>query len=125
MPKNEAERKAIRELLKRLREKKEEEVSKAVDQVVSEVAASARITVRLPQDARLYVDGVACPLTSSTRSFNTPTLEPGREFYYTLRAEVVRDGQARTQSQRVVVSAGRQVTVEFRDFTPAQAVTSR
>jgi len=82
----------------------------------------ARVTVKLPADARLYVDNVLCPLTSETRSFNTPELEAGRPYYYTLKAEFVHDGQTRPKTQRVVVEAGKQVTVEFKD-TPVQAVS--
>jgi uncharacterized protein (TIGR03000 family) len=76
--------------------------------------AAARITVRLPVDAQLFVNGEACSLTSSIRAFSTPVLQPGREYAYTLRAEVVRDGQTRTESRRVVFEAGKQVTVEFK-----------
>src|SRR5205807_1899689 len=52
----------------------------------------ARVSVRVPEDAKLYVDGVACPLTSSKREFDTPKLEVGRKYAYTLKAEVNRDG---------------------------------
>jgi uncharacterized protein (TIGR03000 family) len=83
---------------------------------------TARVTVKLPTDARLYVDDVLCPLTSSTRSFNTPELDAGRKYYYTLKAEVVRDGETRAATQRVLVEAGKQVTVEFKDL-PVQTVS--
>ncbi len=82
----------------------------------------ARVTVKLPADARLYVDDVLCPLTSTTRSFNTPELEAGRPYYYTLKAEFVNDGQTRAKTRRVVVEAGKQVTVEFED-APLQAAS--
>ena len=81
----------------------------------------ARVTVKLPAEARLYVDGVACPLTSAVRSFDTPELEAGRTYYYTLKAEVVQDGAKRTATKRVVVEAGKQVTVEFQDLPVAAA----
>ena len=41
----------------------------------------ARVTVKLPSDARLYVDGVLCPLKSATRSFNTPELVAGQRVF--------------------------------------------
>jgi uncharacterized protein (TIGR03000 family) len=82
----------------------------------------SRVTVKLPADARLYVDNVVCPLTSDTRTFNTPELEVGRSYFYTLKAEVVRDGETRTRSTRVVVEAGKDVTVEFKDL-PVQSVS--
>jgi uncharacterized protein (TIGR03000 family) len=83
---------------------------------------AARVVVKLPADARLYVDDVLCPLTSPTRSFDTPELVAGRSYYYNLKAEVVREGVKRTATRRVVVEAGKQVTVEFKDM-PVQAVS--
>jgi uncharacterized protein (TIGR03000 family) len=83
---------------------------------------AAQVTVKLPADARLYVDDVLCPLTSATRRFNTPELQAGRSYYYNLKAEVVRDGEKRTATKRVVVEAGKQVTVEFKDL-PVRAAS--
>jgi len=77
--------------------------------------APAHITVRLPDDAQLYVHGVFCPLTSDSRSFDTPKLEPGRRYLYILRAEMERDGQKVTQTRRVVFRAGEDVTVNFEE----------
>jgi uncharacterized protein (TIGR03000 family) len=88
------------------------------------VTESAQITVRLPAEARLWVDGTPCPLTSDTRSFATPKLETGRQYVYTMRAEVVRDGQTVAQTQRVVLGAGRQVNVTFGELEPT-GVTRR
>ena len=73
----------------------------------------ARITVRLPADAKLFVDNSLCPLTSEVRSFATPKLEPGKKYYYTMRAEVVQNGQTVMKSQRVTMTAGQQVNVDF------------
>ncbi len=83
----------------------------------------ARITVQLPEDARLYVDDVAAPLTSATRSFETPNLEPGRAYTYTIKAEVVRNGQTRTDSRRVEFQAGKAVTVDFAGLGAVQAAS--
>ena len=85
--------------------------------LTSEGKDAARLTVKLPADARLYVDGVLCPLTSTIRSFDTPELDAGQSYYYTLKAEVVREGETRTAKKRVVVEAGKQITVEFKDLT--------
>jgi uncharacterized protein (TIGR03000 family) len=138
-PKGEAETEAVRELLRTLRKKgedkkgddKKEDDKKGDDKkgddkaarargmrFVSISAQPARVTVRLPADARLFINGELCPLTSSTRSFNTPTLQPGKEYSYTLRMEVTRNGVRRVQTQRVAFSAGRQVTVDFNDAAP-------
>lgn len=77
---------------------------------------SARLTVKLPADARLYVDGTLCPLTTETRSFTTPELNAGQKYYYTLKAEVVREGVMRTARKRVIVEAGKDVAVEFTEL---------
>jgi uncharacterized protein (TIGR03000 family) len=116
-PQSEAERAAVRDALKQLREKKEPTRYRNGTTLVSARAQAARVTVQLPADARLFIDNVACPLTSSTRSFNTPALQQGRDYYYTLRAEVTRNGQTRVQSQRVTVAAGRHVRVEFNNLS--------
>jgi uncharacterized protein (TIGR03000 family) len=82
----------------------------------AESASPARVRVHLPAEARLYVDGVLCPLTSGMRAFDTPPLEDGRPYYYTLKAELVRDGERRAQSKHVEVRAGKVATVDFNDL---------
>ena len=76
----------------------------------------ARITVKLPADAKLYVDGTLCPLKTELRSFTTPELDAGQKYYYTLKAEVVRGGETRTARKRVIVEAGKDVAVEFAEL---------
>jgi uncharacterized protein (TIGR03000 family) len=86
--------------------------------------APARITVRLPADARLSVDGVECPLTSDMRAFDTPVLASGQKFYYLLKAEVVRDGRPIAQTRRVDFRSGESVIVSFEDLG-TRVVTAR
>jgi uncharacterized protein (TIGR03000 family) len=86
------------------------------DDLKRESTTTAKVTVKLPAEAKLTVNGKPCPLTSSVRVFDTPVLEPGKSYYYTLKAELTRDGQTREETQRVAVSAGKQVTVEFKDL---------
>jgi uncharacterized protein (TIGR03000 family) len=100
-PMSEAEKAAVREILQKMREMKKGSLDST--------PAPAQVTVNAPDGARLYVDGVLC----AVRTFQTPSLQPGREYYYDLRVEMAREGQAQTQSRRVSVAAGRQVTVDF------------
>jgi uncharacterized protein (TIGR03000 family) len=74
-----------------------------------------RVTVRLPADARLYVNGVLCPLTSAERSFETPPLRPGRRYSYTLKAVVSRGGEDLDRTHRIDVRAGAAVEADLRD----------
>jgi len=69
----------------------------------------ARVTIALPADARVWVDNVFCPV----RSFDTPALEPGRKYFYTVRAELNRDGRTVVETRRITVSAGQETTVSF------------
>jgi len=78
-----------------------------------EVAAPATIVVNVPAGARLTIDGVATTQTSATRVFATPALQNGREFHYTLRAEVVRDGRTVATTERVAVRAGQETRVSL------------
>ena len=112
-PRTDAERAAVRDAIKKVREDSEARAIKATN--------SARVVVKLPSDARLYVDNVLCNLPSGTRAFNTPALEPGRKYYYTLRTEANRDGRTVSQSQRVIVTAGQRVNVSFTEQSLATA----
>lgn len=87
-------------------------------------AAPAHITVRVPADARLTVQGVECPLTSETRAFETPVLTPGKEYSYLLRAEVTRDGRPLAQTQRITFRSGERVRVSFEKLD-ARSMASR
>ena len=76
-------------------------------------AAPATILVTVPAGARLTIDGTPTTSTEETRYLVSPNLQPGRDYVYTLRAEVVRDGQSLAQEQRVTVRAGEEFRVPF------------
>jgi uncharacterized protein (TIGR03000 family) len=87
---------------------------------LSEAGSPARVRVKLPADADLFVDGVRVPQTSEVRSFQTPKLEAGRSYYYTLKAEAVRDGRTVSATKRITVEPGKETKVEFADL-PVQS----
>jgi uncharacterized protein (TIGR03000 family) len=97
---------------------------KAVVDLNEGATDTARIIVKLPADARLIVDGVTFTAPDGIRTFETPRLEPGRSYFYTLRAELVRNGQTHAEDKRVVVEAGKEVNVEFTDL-PAVRTAAR
>jgi uncharacterized protein (TIGR03000 family) len=84
-------------------------------------AAPATILVSLPADARLIVDGAPTTSTSERRTLITPELEFGATYVYTMRAEVIRDGDTQTQTQQVIVRGGETASVEFNFSTPSVA----
>ena len=86
-------------------------------------AAPATIIVSLPAEARLFVDGASTTSTSDRRTLVTPELAFGTTYAYTIRAEIVRDGQVQSQSQQVNVIGGQTANVQFNLST--QGVASR
>jgi uncharacterized protein (TIGR03000 family) len=84
---------------------------------------SARLTIDVPADATVFIDERPTTTTSSQRTFTTPGLERGYRYYYTVRAEVVRNGVVFTGTQRVSFGAGDQVRVNFseREMTSTAA----
>jgi uncharacterized protein (TIGR03000 family) len=84
--------------------------------------APATLVVSLPAEAKLSVDGYATKSTSSVRTLASPTLEAGKDYVYTLTAELVRDGKPVTTSKEVTVRAGEAINValEFPQASFAQ-----
>jgi uncharacterized protein (TIGR03000 family) len=75
----------------------------------------ARLLVRLPADATLSIEGSPTTSTQGVRSFISPPLQPGRDYLYTLKAEVMRDGKRVERTKDVSVHAGEQseVTIDL------------
>jgi uncharacterized protein (TIGR03000 family) len=92
-------------------------------QKVSE-AAPATIHVSLPADSTLKVDEVPTRSNSATRVLVTPALAPGEDYYYTLKAEAVRDGKTVTATKRVRVRPGEETRVTLDNFV-GEGVASR
>ena len=75
--------------------------------------APATIVVNLPADATLTIDGQATTSTSANRTFISPELAAGRDFSYTLRAEITREGQTMSCTEQVNVRAGEETMVSL------------
>jgi uncharacterized protein (TIGR03000 family) len=75
--------------------------------------ASATIIVSLPADATLTIDGNPTTSKTARRIFTSPVLPVGQDFVYTLRAEIVREGQPVALEQRVTVRGGMETPVQF------------
>jgi uncharacterized protein (TIGR03000 family) len=81
----------------------------------SNSSAPATIVVSVPADAKLTFDGNATQSSDSVRTFTSPPLQPGKDYQYTLRAEVTRDGKKVERTREVNVRAGQtsQVNIDF------------
>jgi uncharacterized protein (TIGR03000 family) len=78
-----------------------------------EISAPATIVVNLPQDAKLMIDDYQTKSTSASRTLQTPNLPYGKEFSYTLKVEVVREGKTVTESKQITVRGGQVTPVSF------------
>ncbi len=70
------------------------------------VPAPATLVVELPAEAKLLIDNQPTTSTGDSRVFVSPVLNPGKEYHYTLKAEIVRDGKPVQVEQVIAVRAG-------------------
>jgi len=73
----------------------------------------ARIMVRLPADAALWVDGEPTRQTGSEREFTTPSLTPGDTFTYTLTARWTQGNDPVEKTIKVDVRANQTSQADF------------
>ncbi len=83
----------------------------------------ATLLVTLPEDATLTIDDEETTSTSANRVFISPALEQGKEYEYTLKAQVVRDGKVQVATAKVTVRPGETSQVEL--TVPAQGVAAQ
>jgi uncharacterized protein (TIGR03000 family) len=74
---------------------------------------TARIRIRLPADAELWIDGSRKATAGTVREFETPELDPERVYTYAVRARWLEDGITVEKSIKVKAFAGNRVTVNF------------
>jgi uncharacterized protein (TIGR03000 family) len=86
-------------------------------------SAPAYIAVNVPADATITIDGAPTKSTSSTRVFSTPELNAGTVYYYTLVAEVVRDGKTLIATEKVAVEAGASVQITLNPNVAAEVAS--
>lgn len=73
----------------------------------------AKIVVKLPPGAALFVDGKRNERSDAVREFTTPPLQAGKEYSYVMKAEWRRNGQPESQEQKIEFRSGEQLTVDF------------
>lgn len=81
-----------------------------------ETSRVAVVTLKVPENAQLFVDGRALTLPGGVRTFTTPTLEPGQKHFYEVKAQVRRDGALQTETRKVYVQPGQHLEVDFRQL---------
>jgi uncharacterized protein (TIGR03000 family) len=74
---------------------------------------SGILTVWVPFDAKVTINGLATKSTGSRRQFVSYDLKEGFSYKYEVKAEVVRDGKIIEDSKTVVITAGDSTSVAF------------
>jgi uncharacterized protein (TIGR03000 family) len=79
-------------------------------------ASRGTVTVKMPTDAKLFVEGKPMSVKDGERTFVTPPLPTDREAQYSFKIEFTRDGETLTIAKKVNIRAGKATTVDFNDI---------
>jgi uncharacterized protein (TIGR03000 family) len=74
---------------------------------------AARLTVKVPADAEVWVEGKKTTSTGPVRQYQSPPLKPGQPYTYEVRARWQENGREVTQTQHVEVSSGASAAMDF------------
>jgi uncharacterized protein (TIGR03000 family) len=74
---------------------------------------TASILMKVPAEAKVFIDNYQMKSTSAERLFTSPELEPGKNYFYTIRVVVEKDGKPVEDSRRVVIRAGETSRIAF------------
>jgi uncharacterized protein (TIGR03000 family) len=94
--------------------------------IATAVTAVAYLNVKVPGDAKVYLQDQLMTIPGTQRRFVTPAIQQGYQSNYTVKVEVVRNGQTITKTAQATVSAGQEVdvVVSFDGQNPKELVTS-
>jgi uncharacterized protein (TIGR03000 family) len=87
-------------------------------------AESGFLTIWVPYDAKVTVNGMETKSKGSRRQFVSFGLKPGFSYKYEVKAQVIRDGQVQEDTRTVILTAGEISAVAFGFNVQAQQVAS-
>jgi uncharacterized protein (TIGR03000 family) len=79
----------------------------------------AELTVQVPADAVVTLEGRPTKQTGPVRKFVTPQLDPGVEYVYTIKATWTANGKPVEETMKVTVKAGDAKSVAFLNVAAA------
>ena len=87
---------------------------------------SGTLTVTVPEDATVTVNGLTTRSTGSRRTFTSSGLKPGLHYNYVVHVQAVRNGRAEEATRTVALTVGQTASVAFDlDAKPAEQVAAR
>lgn len=90
-----------------------EEAAPATEDAVEATEASAKLTVHVPEDAQVFINGAATTSTGSLRSFVSRHLSRNYRYTYEVRVTAERDGKLIEETKTVKLEAGRSAELNF------------
>jgi uncharacterized protein (TIGR03000 family) len=87
------------------------------------VSAPAYITIHVPLNATVWFEGIKTTQTGKVRQYQSPSLEPGYDYQYSIRASWIENGQEVNETRQLNVAAGRVIAVDL--SSSAQAIAMR
>jgi uncharacterized protein (TIGR03000 family) len=80
-------------------------------------AGAVLLNVQVPENAKVWIDGAPTTSTGLSRSFVTPSLTPGRQFTYEVKAQWNDGTQQVTRTRRIPVQAGQAIDINLQQPT--------
>jgi uncharacterized protein (TIGR03000 family) len=74
-------------------------------------STTATLLVNVPAESKVYLQDQQMTLTGPVRRYVSPSLTSGRDYVYTVRVEMERDGKLVSKTAEARVRAGAQVNV--------------
>jgi uncharacterized protein (TIGR03000 family) len=78
-------------------------------------ADAALLSVEVPADAKIFVNGAKTSATGAVRQFLSRGLADGKQYEFTVRMIIDRDGQSSEQTKVVSLAAGGRASLSFSD----------
>lgn len=87
-------------------------------------ANSAILAVNVPEDARVFVNGMSTKSTGTNRRYVSRGLSAGYGYTYEVRAEATRNGKVVEETKTVRVSAGQTLALAFDLSAPLETTVT-
>ncbi|MHB1038042.1 MAG: TIGR03000 domain-containing protein [Pirellulales bacterium] len=84
------------------------------------VRTSGLLSVQVPEDAKIFINGLPTASTGIQRRYLSRNMEPGSRYTFEVRAEMVRDGKTLTETKVARLEAGQRAKMAFEFSAPAE-----
>lgn len=87
-------------------------------------AQTALLSVNVPAEAKIFINGAATTTTGSERQYISRGLSAGNRYDYEVRAEITRDGNTITETKNITLTPGQVANLAFNFDSKEAPVTA-